>query len=175
MLKYVLLGLLAGESRHGYELKTVFEELLAHTWPLNIGQVYMTLNRLEQEGLIESEVVPQDLLPDRKVWSVTRAGRRALREWSEEPVEGPVRLRDEFFMKVLVRSIVRGTDPLELVREQRRQHVKSLAELAKVRADPSLSDATALLIEGAILRLEADIKWLDVCEQRFKERKATGQ
>jgi DNA-binding PadR family transcriptional regulator len=171
MLKYVLLGLLAGESRHGYELKAVFEELLAGTWPLNIGQVYTTLSRLEQEGLVEAEVVPQDLLPDRKVYSLTQAGRSALAAWCDDPVEGPVRLRDEFFMKVLVRSLIPGTDPLVLVREQRRQHVQSLAALAQAQADPALSEATALLVEGAILRLEADVKWLDVCEQRFKERK----
>lgn len=174
MLKFVLLGLLAGEPRHGYELKVVFEELLAGTWPLNIGQVYTTLGRLEHEGLVEAEVVPQQLLPDRKVYSLTPAGRRALEEWSAAPAAEPVRLRDEFFLKVLVRSMVSDVDPRELVRDQRRQHVATLAELSQLRSDPSLPEATALLIEGAVLRLEADVKWLDVCERRFTERKEQG-
>ena len=81
MFKYALLGLLAQEPRHGYDLKTAFETLLGGTWPLNIGQVYSTLSRLERDGFVESQVVPQDLLPDRKVYALTQTGLEELDRW----------------------------------------------------------------------------------------------
>src|SRR6185436_4030481 len=75
MLKYLLLALLAKAPQHGYELKQSFEDMLGGTWLLNIGQVYTTLGRLEEDGLIEPTVVRQDLLPDRKVYSLTASQR----------------------------------------------------------------------------------------------------
>src|SRR5437763_12827146 len=98
MFRFVLLGLLDAEPRYGYDLKAVFEEFLGGTWPLNIGQVYTTLARLEQEGLVSCEVVPQQLLPDRKVYSLTDAGEHQLSRWADQAVAGPIRLRDEFFL-----------------------------------------------------------------------------
>src|SRR5439155_20459473 len=104
MLKFVLLGLLDAEPRYGYELKAVFEQLLGGTWPLNIGQVYTTLSRLERDGLVECHLVPQELLPDRKVYALTDAGRAELTAWAEQPDTGPVSLRDEFLLKIAVRA-----------------------------------------------------------------------
>ena len=169
MLKFLLLGLLWGRPRYGYDLKGVFEEFLGGTWPLNIGQVYTTLNRLEHEGLVSCEVVPQELLPDRKVYRLTEAGEAELARWVEEPVEGPIRLRDEFFLKVLVRSRIDDGDARNLIARQRRQHLGALAELMQLRDDPDLDPSTGLLLEGAALRAEADLKWLDLCEERIKE------
>ncbi|MEY2434759.1 MAG: hypothetical protein QOC92_4484 [Acidimicrobiaceae bacterium] len=167
MLRFVLLGLLDAEPRYGYELKAVFEQFLGGTWPLNIGQVYTALARLEKEGLVECQVVPQDLLPDRKVYALTEAGRAELREWAEKPDTGPVSLRDEFFLKIAVRSLT-GESPRELISLQRAEHLSALAELGRLQHEPNLHPATGLLLEGAMLRLEADLKWLDVCEDRLK-------
>src|SRR4051794_22907006 len=110
MLKYVLLGLLDAEPRYGYELKAVFEQFLGGTWPLNIGQVYTALSRLERQGLVECQVVPQDLLPDRKVYALTAKGRDELRAWADDPDDGPVSLRDPFFLKIAVASLT-GESP----------------------------------------------------------------
>lgn len=167
MLRFLLLALLEREPRHGYDLKAVFEEFLGGTWPLNIGQVYTALARLEQDGLVSCEVVAQDLLPDRKVYSLTEEGRQELKRWTEEPADGPVRLRDELFLKVMARSLLRRDDPLSLVWRQRDSHMQALAQLLAMRDDPSLHPSTALLLDGAILRTEADLKWLDLCEERF--------
>jgi DNA-binding PadR family transcriptional regulator len=169
VLKFLLLALLSGQPRYGYDLKSVFEEFLGGTWPLNIGQVYITLSRLEADGLVECELVPQDLLPDRKVYSLTPAGEAELIRWADEPSEGPIRLRDDFFLKVLARSIIDDGDVRELITKQRRNHLRALAELAKLRSDTSIHPATALLLDGAALRAEADLKWLDLCEHRLKE------
>ena len=169
MLKFLVLALLSGKPRYGYDLKSVFEEFLGGTWPLNIGQVYTTLSRLEAEGLVQCELVPQELLPDRKVYSLTADGEAELLAWADTPSEGPIRLRDDFFLKVLARSIIDDGDVRGLVTKQRRSHLLALAELATLRTDPSIHPATALLLEGAMLRAEADLKWLDLCEQRLKE------
>jgi DNA-binding PadR family transcriptional regulator len=168
MLKFVLLGLLDAEPRYGYELKAVFEQFLGGTWPLNIGQVYTALSRLEKEGLVECQVVPQDLLPDRKVYALTDKGRAELRGWIDQPDTGPVSLRDSFFLKIAIASL-NGDRPRDLINRQREQHLTALAELQRLQHEPTHHPATGLLLEGAMLRLEADLKWLDVCEERLKD------
>ena len=139
------------------------------TWPLNIGQVYATLARLERDGLVESKVVPQDLLPDRKVYAVTQAGQEALARWLTEPTADAIRLKDEFFLKLLVHQLVPSGDGVGLIWKQRQIYIQKLAQLNVLRADPSLEPATRLLIEGAILHVEADLEWLDLCEEQMDE------
>lgn len=168
MLKYLLLSLLAERSRHGYELRTAFEELLGGTWPLNIGQIYTTLSRLEQDGLVSASVVAQELLPDRKVFEITERGEKELTRWVDEP-PAPVRLRDDAFLKV-VAQLVAGAgagDVLAVLWRQRESLFQSLADLETLRAKEGLHTATALLLEAAMLRVEADLRWLDVCEQEL--------
>ena len=165
MLKYALLGLLAQRPRHGYELKAAFEELLGGTWPLNIGQVYTTMGRLERDGLVRCEVVEQDPRPDRKVYSLTETGEKELDRWLAEPVGEPVRLKDELFLKLLLHGVLGTVDPTELIATQRQRCLDALAELTDLQTAPSVGQATALLLEGAILHLEADIRWLDRCDE----------
>jgi DNA-binding PadR family transcriptional regulator len=165
IVKYGLLGLLAKEPRHGYELKASFEELLGGSWPLNIGQVYTTLARLERDGLVEAEVVAQEPLPDRKVYSITPGGRDDLTTWMDEPSEAPVRVRDELFLKVLLQMRLEGADPGLLIARQRQRHMQSLADLQGARG--GADSTTQLLVDAAMLHIEADLKWLDLCENRL--------
>jgi DNA-binding PadR family transcriptional regulator len=167
MLKYLLLALLAARPRHGYELKGDFEQLLGGTWLLNIGQIYLTLGRLEEDGLIVAEVVHQELLPDRKVFALTEIGRKELVRWTEEGAGEATKVREELYFKVLAQGLS-GGDIEALIWRQRESLVKAMAELGRLR-DAEGRGATALLLEGAILRLEADLKWLDICEARAKE------
>jgi DNA-binding PadR family transcriptional regulator len=169
MLKYALLGLLAHESRHGYDLKNAFESMLGGTWPLNIGQVYTTLARLERDGLVESEVVPQDLLPYRKVYSLTESGREELERWLAEPAAEGIRVKDEFFIKLLVHQSVHSDGALPLIWKQRQVYMQTLTELTALHTDSSLDPVTRLLMEGAILHVEADLEWLDLCEESLRE------
>jgi len=169
MLKHALLGLLAQESRHGYDLKNAFETMLGGTWPLNIGQVYTTLARLERDGLVESEIVPQDLLPDRKVYSLTEAGREELNRWLAGPSHGSIRLKDEFFIKFLIHQLADSGDPTPLLWKQRQVYMQTLTQLTTLRMDASLDPTTRLLMEGAILHVEADLEWLDRCEESLKQ------
>jgi DNA-binding PadR family transcriptional regulator len=169
MLKYALLGLLAQESRHGYDLKNAFEAMLGGTWPLNIGQVYTTLARLERDGFVDSEIVPQDLLPDRKVYALSKAGREELDRWLAEPTRESIRLKDEFFIKLLVHQFIHPDGSLALIWKQRQVYMHTLTQLTTLRMDASLDPATRLLMEGAILHVEADLEWLDVCEESLKK------
>ncbi len=168
MLKYLLLALLARSPQHGYELKSAFEELLGGTWVLNVAQVYNTLSRLEDDGLIEPTVVRQELLPDRKVYSLTLLGQKELTRWMEEPVAGLVRLREEVFLKVIAQGIADPGAAVELIALQRDQYLEATAEIARTRAAPDLPAATGLLLDGLLLRLEADLHWLDDCEAQLR-------
>jgi len=168
MLKYALLGMLAKQSHHGYELKARFEAAMGGTWPLNIGQIYSTLSRLERDGLVEVEgVVPQKAAPDRHVYSLTPAGAEALAQWIAEPSTEGVVLKDEMFVRALVCAFVPGSDPLQAVRQQRVAAFRILNELGELRADAE-SDITRLLLDGAMLHVEADVQWLDNWEQHIR-------
>lgn len=169
-VKYALLGFLAEEPSHGYDLRTSFEELLGGSWPLNIGQVYSTLARLERDGLVSAQVVPQDDLPDRKVYSITVAGQAELDRWLAEPTEGPLPLRDELFVKVIVSARIDGRRSGALIGKQRQQHLQTLAQLAALRSDEKLDATTRLIVDGAMLHVEADLKWLELCEDRLDRR-----
>lgn len=168
MLRFVLLGLLDAEPRYGYELKAVFEQFLGGTWQLNIGQIYTTLGKLEADGLVAAQVVPQDGNPDRKVYELTRAGRAALAEWAGAADDGPVRLREELFLKVAVLSLTDSGRARALIHEQRTAHLATLAGLNDQLAGAP-HPSTELLLEAAMLRLEADLRWLDLAEDRLKE------
>jgi len=169
VLRFVLLGLLDAEPRYGYELKAVFEQFLGGTWQLNIGQIYTTLGKLEGDGWVASQVVPQDASPDRKVYELTPRGRRALAEWAGTTEDGPVRLREEMFLKVAVLSLRDSGGARALIHGQRVAHLATLASLTDLQRDPAQHPATELLLEAAMLRLEADLRWLDLAEARLKE------
>ena len=170
MLKYLLLGLLHQQPRHGYDLRRVFEELLGGTWPLNIAQVYTALSALERDGLVVCDVVPQDAVPDRKVYSLSEVGEKELRRWLEEPGRPLVQLRDEMVHKVLVAALVGDDSVTQLIVEQRELTMRSLAELVQARDDDDIPVPTELLLDAAILRLEGDLKWLELCERRLARR-----
>jgi DNA-binding PadR family transcriptional regulator len=168
LIKQLLLGLLAAKPRHGYELKSLFEDLFGGTWPLNPGQVYMTLQKLEEEGLVTSEVVEQQLLPDRRMYSITESGRGELKRWTTEPSDGPIRIREEMVAKVLTAIVTDHSAAPQLIWAQRRRHLQAIAELRDKKNDSTLSLATRVLLEAAILRAEADLRWLDLCEERLQ-------
>ena len=163
MLKYALLGLLAEAPRHGYDLKQAFEAMLGHTWSVNIGQIYSTLARLERDGLVACAEVPQDRLPNRKVCRLTEQGRATLAAWLAQPAAPSARLRVEFFLKLLVARRSAAADLGALLNRQRQALLQALAELTPLLTDPD--EERRLLAEGLQLHLEADLRWLDRCEE----------
>jgi len=162
-LKFGILGLLAETPLHGYEVKTRFESILGHTWEVNIGQVYSTLQRLERDNWVEAVGERGDR--GKQAYQLTAQGRQALDHWLSEPEAEPQQLHDELFIKLmLMRRLANGN--LEgLIARQRRvylQHLRNLAELERHARAENRPDLL-LLIKGAVIHTEADIKWLDVC------------
>jgi DNA-binding PadR family transcriptional regulator len=165
-MRMPLLALLAKEPAHGYELKSQLEQIFGEAYPApNIGQIYVTLQRLERDGLVCSQDVVQTTRPNKRVYELTDAGREAVIDWIDKPSEGP-RIRDEFFMKLALSHVAGTSDRLGLINRQRRHYLaqlRSLSELA-VAADRRIPK---LLIEGAILHLQADLAWLQRCQEEF--------
>jgi DNA-binding PadR family transcriptional regulator len=171
-LKHALLALLIDEPSYGYELNRRFEEALGPLWPLREAQVYNNLRALEEAGLVTLEaLVSQENLPDRKRYAVTKGGQRELQEWLIAPVRSSRKLKDDFYLKLSVLGrVLQQPDQLnDLLWRQRQVTLQQLRDLeqALVEAESLEDRVTAALIEGAILHTEADLSWLDRCEDRL--------
>ena len=163
-MRHAVLALLADDPAHGYEIKRALEQRFGTVIaPLNAGQVYMTLQRLQRDELVADDAVAQSGRPDKRVYRLTAAGRRALEEWLGT-ASAPTRLRDDFFMKLTLAHSMGLADPAELIGRQRATYLRALAELERVLSGGA-DGAEALVVEGAALHLEADLKWLDRCEE----------
>jgi DNA-binding PadR family transcriptional regulator len=167
-----ILALLAKEPAHGYEVR---HRLVAALGPpgqaLNPGQVYVTLARLEKVGLVAVEQVSQQSQPDKKVYELTAAGRERVAEWLADVSWSKVAPTD-FHLKLVTAAAAGLADPVALVDAQRLELLRQLREVQEtVLAQPPDSHG-GLLLEGAALRLQADIRWLELCEQRWLDRSA---
>ncbi len=171
-MKNAILALLADQPGHGYDLKGRLESQFGAAWPVvNIGQVYATLGRLERDELVSSEAVAQGHRPEKRVYHVTEAGRDELRQWLSAPAEAP-RLTDDVFMKLLLASLpgLAGQVDRRLMVERQRASWLQLLRDVNARAlagDPA--EPGTLLLEGAILHLQADLKWLELYERHLSK------
>jgi DNA-binding PadR family transcriptional regulator len=158
-----LLALLDDGPRYGYQLKTTFEGATGGVWPLNVGQVYTTLERLHRDGLVA--IVDLD---DQKSYELTPAGREALGAWWQAvPVDDPPP-RDELMLKVLL-AIEHGPDhALAVVTRHRTALVALLQQRRRDGATPA-SLAARLVADALVVRAEADLRWLDLCEARLAD------
>ena len=163
-MRHLLLGLLAKEPAHGYELKRLLDERLGQlSPPVNIGQIYTTLRRLERDGLVSSAEVSQPDRPDKRVFELTAQGRDDLGQWLAETTVD-VRVREPVFLKLVVAMSGGGPDPLALVDRHRRALLRRLREV-QILEDPNARPVERMAVEGAVLHLQADLRWLEVCEQ----------
>jgi len=161
-IKYGLLALLRDGSGYGYQLRARFEEATGSTWPVNIGQVYTTLNRLERDGLVAKTGEDGE---GHVVYEITETGADELRAWFARPIPVDSRPRDELAVKLALAVTVPGVDVAALVQAQRGHVQAALQELTrrKVRATgPHL--AWSLVLEAQIFQAEAEIRWLDHVE-----------
>jgi DNA-binding PadR family transcriptional regulator len=163
VVQEVLLALLARDASHGYQLRARLRLALgplAET--LNGGQVYVTLGRLEKSGLVRSERVGQADRPDRKMYELTAAGRERLGEWLED-TSWPKPAPAEFHLKLVAAAAAGLADPVRIVDAQRHALLAGLATAQRAAfAEPDGSVA-GLLLEGVVLRLQADLRWLEEC------------
>ena len=166
-----LLALLHGGAQHGYQLKTGFEAATGGVWPLNVGQVYTTLDRLERDGLVD--VAEEE---GQRIYSITPAGDAELGAWWEMvPIDEPP-ARDELMLRVLM-AIEHGPDhALDVITRQRSALHELLAARRRARpgrAPSSRNDdlSRTLITDALLMRAEADLRWLDQCEARVMERR----
>ena len=170
-MRDALLAVLAKEPGHGYELKQALENEFGEAWPtINIGQIYKTLGRLEADELVTSNSVVQSGRPDKRVFALTAAGHEALQQWLHTPVDAP-KVKREFFTKLALAARGRLADPLVLIDHQRRAHLRHLRELVEL-SDRTQVRASRLALEGAILHVQADLTWLERCEEAFGREQA---
>ena len=167
-MRLPLLALLAKEPAHGYELKARLEQTFGDAYPSpNIGQVYVTLQRLERSGLVRGQDVVQSDRPNKRVYELTPAGQEALATWAEEPSDGPL-VRDDFFMKLVLGPQAGVADRLGLINRQRRHYLGQMRSLSVLAEETSGHNKIGgLLIDGAMLHLQADLDWLQRCQEEL--------
>jgi DNA-binding PadR family transcriptional regulator len=168
MQQEVVLALLAKEPSHGYELRARIERALG---PLaaafNAGQMYVTLGRLEHAGLVTSIRETAVDRPERRTYELTAAGRERVEEWLGD-VAWPRPDLTNFHLKLVVAAAGHLADPLEVIGSQRHELVRRLRDAQRaLMSEPDGSDAS-LLLEGVVLRMEADLTWLDACERAWE-------
>jgi DNA-binding PadR family transcriptional regulator len=166
-IKHGLLALLEREPMYGYQLKHEFEASTGSTWPLNIGQVYTTLSRLERDGLVEPAGEPDE--DGRVIYRLTDAGHTELTDWFATPVAANDRPRDELAIKVSLALTTPGVDVHRVVQSQRTATIRHLQELTRLKADANEQNDTAwlLVLDAMIFRAEAEVRWLDHSETRL--------
>jgi DNA-binding PadR family transcriptional regulator len=170
MQQEVVLALLAKEPSHGYQLRARLRQALGPLGDaMNDGQVYVTLGRLEKAGLVACELAAG--APDRKVYALTAAGQQRVADWLAD-ISWPRPDLAEFHLKLLAAAGSGLADPIAIVDAQRRELLRRLRDAQRAAlAEPDGSQA-ALLIEGIVLRLQADLHWLEACERTWTGRRA---
>jgi DNA-binding PadR family transcriptional regulator len=162
-VKYGLLALLQRGPMHGYQLRAAFEESTGGTWPLNIGQVYTTLSRLERDRLVRP--LPRSDEGQRP-YAITDAGRSELAAWFATPISRTDRPRDELTIKLALALTTPGVDVREVVQTQRSATMRTLQEYTrlKARAEQPADLPWRLVLDAMLFQAEAEVRWLDHCE-----------
>jgi DNA-binding PadR family transcriptional regulator len=173
MQQEVVLAMLAKEPSHGYELRGRLRPALGPLGEgMNPGHVYVTLTRLEKAGLVRGELAAGSPdRADRKVYQLTPDGQERVAEWLAD-VEWPKPDLAEFHLKLIAAAASGLADPVTIVDTQRRELLRRLRDAQRAALDEEDGSDAALLLEGIVLRLQADLRWLEACEQTWTQRKA---
>ena len=165
-VKYGLLTLLEQRPMHGYQLRQEFEASTGATWPLNVGQVYSTLSRLERDGLIEAaETDGED--ENQRVWVITEVGRTAVRTWFATPVHQSSPPRDELAIKLAMAVRTPGIEVRDVIQAQRSATMRTLQDYTRAREAAGDDLSWLLVVDSLIFSAEAEVRWLDHCETRL--------
>jgi DNA-binding PadR family transcriptional regulator len=170
-VKHALLALLSEGPKYGLQLREEFESGTGEAWPLNVGQVYTTLQRLERDGLVESDDTA-DVGPQ-KGFRITAAGAEELAGWLRTPPDLSSPPRDELVMKMLVALRVPGVDVHEVIQVHRRYLVELMQQWTRLKEDEAEYDLSlALVVDAELFRLDSVIRWLDSADGRLKRAAA---
>jgi DNA-binding PadR family transcriptional regulator len=171
VVQEVLLALLAKEASHGYEVRARLQLALGPlAEALNAGQVYVVLSRLEKAGLVSAERVGQADRPDRKVYDLTAAGRERVTEWLAD-TSWPKPAPAEFHLKLVAAAAAGLADPVRIIDAQRHALLAGLAAAQRMALSEPDGSVAGLLLEGVVLRQQADLRWLEACAQFWNATK----
>jgi len=163
---HALLALLSDRPKYGLRLQNEFEARTGEVWPLNVGQVYTTLQRLERDGLVEGD---GDGERSQKRYRITSTGAQELAGWLRTPPDLVPPPRDELVIKVLVALQIPGIDVHEIVQVHRRHVIEVMQRYTRVKAEAADGDVPlALVADAELFRLEAIVRWLDAADVRLK-------
>jgi DNA-binding PadR family transcriptional regulator len=186
-VRHALLALLSEGPKYGLQLREEFEARTGEVWPLNVGQVYTTLQRLERDALVESDDddTPAGQAPagqaatghakdgPQKRFRITEAGAAELGRWLRTPPDLSSPPRDELVMKIMVALRVPGTDVREVIQAHRRYLVELMQQWTRIKEDEAEGDlALALVVDAELFRLDAVIRWLDTADARIRRAAA---
>jgi DNA-binding PadR family transcriptional regulator len=185
-VRHALLALLEQGPMYGYQLRTEFEGRTGSTWPLNIGQVYTTLARLERDGMIEADASAASSEGDdangdggKRRYAITTDGRVEVATWFDEPVGRGEPPRDELAIKLAIAVTIPGVDVSGLVQRQRTATMNALHDYTRLKRGVETSEpadlAWSLVLDSLIFNAEAEIRWLDHCEARLARRATTSR
>jgi DNA-binding PadR family transcriptional regulator len=166
-IPFALLALLSERPKYGLQLREEFEQRTGEVWPLNVGQVYTTLQRLERDRLVEA--VDQGDGSGQKGYRLTPDGRDALTTWLSTPPDLGSPPRDELVIKVMVALRVPGVDVHDVIQIHRRYLVELMQQWTRLKEDPERLDLNfALVVDAELFRLDSVVRWLDSADARLK-------
>jgi DNA-binding PadR family transcriptional regulator len=166
---HALLALLSEKPKYGLRLQNEFQARTGEVWPLNVGQVYTTLQRLERDGLVETDG-EGERSQKQKRYRITAAGAQELADWLRTPPDLVPPPRDELVIKVLVALQVPGIDVHELLQVHRRHVIEVMQRYTRIKAEAAEDDVPlALVADAELFRLEAIVRWLDAADVRLKQ------
>ncbi len=170
-IRHALLALLSEGPKYGLQLRQEFESRTGEVWPLNVGQVYTTLQRLERDGLVESDDLADD--GPQKGFHITPEGEAELAGWLRTPPDFSSPPRDELVIKVLVALGLPGVDVHEVVQVHRRYLVELMQQWTRLKEDETRFDINfALVVDAELFRLDSLIRWLDTADGRLRRAAA---
>ena len=169
---HALLALLSEGPKYGLQLREEFEARTGEVWPLNVGQVYTTLQRLERDGLIESDGAGDE--GPQKAFRITGAGEAELAGWLRTPPDLASPPRDELVIKVLVALRMPGVDVPAVLQVHRRYLIELMQQWTRIKEDAAQDDLSLLLaVDAELFRLDSVIRWLDSAESRIRRTPAS--
>ncbi|WP_031521720.1 PadR family transcriptional regulator [Streptomyces sp. NRRL F-5123] len=170
-VRHALLALLSEGPKYGLQLRQEFEARTGEVWPLNVGQVYSTMQRLERDGLVESEEEAE--AGPQKAYRITAEGAAELAAWLRTPPDADAPPRDELVIKVLVALRLPGADLPAILQAHRRATIERMQQYTRVKEQArDDGDGLALLLvaDAQLFRLESVVRWLDAAEARLRHR-----
>jgi DNA-binding PadR family transcriptional regulator len=169
-VRHALLALLSEGPKYGLQLRQEFEESTGEVWPLNVGQVYSTLQRLERDELIESDdSEDEDEVGPQKAFRITDTGRQELDEWLSTPPDMTSPPRDELVIKVLAALRVPEVSVHDVIQVHRRYLVELMQQWTRLKEDEADFDLSfALVVDAELLRLDSVVRWLDMADGRLR-------